>query len=91
MYAPIKNLGKGPRIRLNMTPEEAKKVGNDLRLALVTKIKEPCFVVRKGRHPPTIDYPDDVSWTDLGLVGADTEWLIYRASTKEILKRGRYN
>ena len=72
-------------------PEEARRIQNDLRVAVVTLIQPPCFVSGKGRKPPTISYLYDLALTEVGIVGnRNPEWILYLDSTKEVLKRGKF-
>lgn len=77
-------------IRLPAKPDQARNLSGDLQLAFSTKIKPPCFVTGAKHTSPTRDNPYDSTVKVLGLVGEDTEWLILKASTMEVLKRGKF-
>lgn len=71
-------------------PEEARRIEKDLRVAVITRLQPPCFVSGQGHKPPTMDYPYNLTLSEVGIVGAQSpEWVIYLDSTKEILKRGK--
>ncbi|MDD5297644.1 MAG: hypothetical protein PHU46_12095 [Rhodocyclaceae bacterium] len=87
-----KNVGYIKKISLPAKPDLARTLNGDLRLGVVTRIEAPCVVSATQHTSPTIGFPYDKTTYEIGLVGSkDAEWLIYRESTKEILKRGKFN
>lgn len=78
-------------IFLAANPQDAKKLSGNLRLAIFTGIQMPCFVSLTGHHSPTIDFPYDITTQEYGIIGkTKPEWIIYRTSDKEVLKRGKF-
>jgi hypothetical protein len=78
-------------IVLKSKPEEARRIRDDLRIAIITHLSTPCFVSGHGHKSPTMDYAYDLTISEGGIVGApNPEWVIYLDSTKEILKRGKF-
>lgn len=89
-YFPTKN--NNDKIVFPSKPEVARQIEKELRVAIVTRVQSPCFVSGKGHKPPTIDYPYDLTLSEIGIVGApNPEWVLYLNSTKEILKRGKFH
>ena len=73
-------------------PDVARKLDGDLRLAIATRIKSPCFAVGHGHISPTSQFNYDMTKDEMGFVGSpESEWILYRATTKEVLKRGKLN
>lgn len=78
-------------IVLPSKPDEARRIENDLRVAVIGKIQSPCFVSGHGHKPPTITYTYDLALSEVGIVGApNPEWVVYLDSTKQVLKRGKF-
>ena len=85
------SLLKGRKDRLPAKPDEARRLNGDLRVAIVTRIQPPCFVTGRRHRTPTIKYLYDVTNYEMGFVGSPkSEWILYRASTKEVVKRGKF-
>jgi hypothetical protein len=81
----------GTRISLPASPDMARKLDGDLRVAIVGRLHPPCFVAGRSHTSPTLSYPYDQSTSESGIViNPNPEWLLFRASTKEILKRGTF-
>lgn len=79
----------GSRISLPAKRELAMKLDGDLRVAIVARIHPPCFIAGRSHTSPTISFPYDKTITEMGIVVIpNPEWVLYRASTKEVLKRG---
>lgn len=92
LYFPSARGWRSLEISYPVKPEPAKQIAKDLRIAVITSIQPPCFVAGKGRKRPTIDYPWDSALSEVGLIGAPKpEWILFRESTGEILKKGRFN
>ncbi len=92
IYIPRKGLDSKSTITLSAKPDIARKLDGDLRLAITTSIGVPCIASGTNHQSPTLSYPYEKTTYEVGLVGSkDAEWLIYRESTKEILKRGKFN
>jgi hypothetical protein len=92
LYAPTKNANStNKKIIYSVKPDDARRIAQDLRVAIITPIQPPCFVSGKGRSSPTLDNGYDITLTELSIVGApNPEWVLYVNSTKEILKRGKF-
>lgn len=89
-YFPTKK--NNDKIVFPSKPEDARKIAKELRIAVVTRVQPPCFVSGKGHKSPTMDYPYDLTLSEIGIVGApNPEWVLYLNSTKEILKRGKFH
>ena len=57
-----------------------------------SSIKSPCFALGHTRTSPSSAFNYDMTKDETGFVGSsDSEWTIYRATTKEVLKRGKVN
>lgn len=81
----------GMRISLPAKSNLARKLDGDLRVAIVGRIRAPCFITGRSHTSPTISYPYDRTVFEMGIVvNPNPEWLLYRASTKEVLKRGTF-
>jgi hypothetical protein len=78
-------------IKYPADPSTAKQLGPDLRVAVTAKLASPCIVWGGGHHPATRDMPYDFELTELGIVAQKSpKWLLYKASTKEVLATGRF-
>jgi hypothetical protein len=81
----------GTRIRFPAKPELAKAIDGDLRIAIVGRLHAPCFIAGRSHTSPTMAYPYDQTTFEAGVViNPNPEWLLYRASAKEVLKRGTF-
>ncbi len=95
LYFPIPNFNASlawlrKPVVLSANADLARKLADDLRIAIVARIQRPCIVIGHGHHSPTIQFPYDTSITEIGIVVAGhPEWVLYRASTNEVLKRGK--
>ncbi len=79
----------GSRILLPANADVARKLDGDLRIAIVARVQPPCFITGRSHTSPTVQYPRDITTFEMGIVvSAKPEWLLYRASTKDVLKRG---
>jgi len=89
LYLPGKTYNT--KIILPAKPEEARKLDGDLRLAIETQIQTPCFKTERGHKSPTLQFHYDMTTSERGFMGSKkSEWIIYRDSTKEVLKRGKF-
>lgn len=94
LFFPTKNFANhstfiGSRILLPAKPEAARQLDGDLRVAMVARIYPPCFVTGRSHQTPKISFPYDRTIFEMGIVvNPNPEWILYRASTREILKRG---
>lgn len=78
-------------IILQSKPEEARRIANDLRFAVITRLEPPCFTYGHGHKPPTYDSPTEFFLSEIAIIGApNPDWVVYLDSTKQILKRGKF-
>lgn len=69
------------------TPASAQLLKGDLRVVFSGKLSAPCVVAGKRRSAPTLRKPVESNTALVGLVISDEQWVIYRQSTMEVLKR----
>jgi len=84
------------RFPLNMKFEyprsRAKQLKDDLTIAIKTKLASPCYTYRNGRSLPKLDTPLDLTINIYNLhASKDAEWILYRKSNGEILKKVRFS
>jgi hypothetical protein len=87
LSASSKNLGV-PSITFPANLDLAKLKG-DLRVAIAGYLEAPCFDTQGNLAKPGDPSPRDLIYR-LHL-GPKSEWIVYRANTKEIVKRGRFD
>jgi len=75
-------------IKLAMKASEAQKLKGDLRVIFSARLSSPCFFWGTKHTSPKVDNPYDRTITAYGLVASSIEWIVVRAKTMEIVKRG---
>lgn len=78
-------------IGLTISPLEASKIKNDLRLVVSTPLVGKCFATGHNYDRPTLSEPQEHSETLLGLIGvSNAKWKVIRNSTGNVLKSGQF-
>ena len=81
-------LAKAYEIKVPMKASEAQQSKDDLRVIFSARLSQPCFFWGTKHTSPTVNVPYDRTTTSFGLVASSVEWIVVRAKTLEIVKRG---